>query len=822
MFKGFLARRLIVSIVGLSLVGALVAIGAVWAVYITDQALTEVMARSDRSRLSARLHSEVLTLTDMMRRYVFQLPGEDSDAMLEQINEQEALLDGLMQDMSAGVGPDDMEERQQIDTIRSLLGNFLIQPDKIVEVFEKEERLVGPRTQAELNRLEFSFQDPLLNALKALEDADMQRASQERQRANQVVQTLLVILLLVVLGVVLVSLGMTQQVVQRFVQPLAALRQGVEQMRGGQLDHPMGVLGKDELGELAQAFNTLSADLQDSRRQLELHAHNLEVQVADRTREAEQRALQTQTAAEVAQAAVGTLDLEELLQLSVNLIRSRFDLYYVGLFLVDDVVCVVRLRAATGQAGQRMLRDGHSLPLDETSMTGWSILHGEPRLAPNVDEEPTHFKNPWLPETRSEVTLPLITRGLVIGALTVQSRQLAAFKDSDITILQTMAGQLANAIGNARLYQEIQKEKLAVEDANRQLEARLKELSKAQDSEREQRLLAESLVDIIMALNSSLDYNEVLDLLLVNIAHVVPHENSNIALLDEGGQVHILRVRGYQLSGGRDALFQKPLFLEDYPVWRRAVATLRPQVISDVAHMPDWVPVPGLEWIRSTVCAPIVSKGIAIGFLNVDSPTPYSFSTVHASRFQIFADQAAVAIERARLFEQIQCLVITDELTGAANRRQILNLAQQEFERFQRYNHPLSALMIDLDHFKQANDTFGHPSGDQALIALTRCCRESLRSTDFFGRYGGEEFLALLPETDQEQAFPVAERLRQQVESLSIPTNRGSLHITISIGVATLAPGSQHDLDWLIVKADDALYVAKAAGRNRVMRAEIS
>jgi diguanylate cyclase (GGDEF)-like protein len=129
--------------------------------------------------------------------------------------------------------------------------------------------------------------------------------------------------------------------------------------------------------------------------------------------------------------------------------------------------------------------------------------------------------------------------------------------------------------------------------------------------------------------------------------------------------------------------------------------------------------------------------------------------------------------------------------------------------------------MLDLDHFKQINDTYGHPVGDQALKALAHCCQHHLRSVDILGRYGGEEFLALLPETECEAAIEAAERIRKQVENQVLSSERGPVSFTISLGVATAAGHTDATLDDLIKNADDALYEAKRNGRNRVCYADL-
>jgi PAS domain S-box-containing protein len=172
----------------------------------------------------------------------------------------------------------------------------------------------------------------------------------------------------------------------------------------------------------------------------------------------ERNALQLRTAAEVSRAASSIINLDELLPQMVELIRDRFNLYYVGIFLVNEADQYAVLRAGTGEAGRTMLEAGHKLEVGGASMIGWCIANQKARIALDVGTEAVRFGNPLLPLTRSELALPLVCRGEVIGALTVQSAQAAAFSDEDITVLQTMADQVANAIANAQLYDQSQKE----------------------------------------------------------------------------------------------------------------------------------------------------------------------------------------------------------------------------------------------------------------------------------------------------------------------------------------------------------------------------
>lgn len=166
------------------------------------------------------------------------------------------------------------------------------------------------------------------------------------------------------------------------------------------------------------------------------------------------RAIQLQTAAEVSRAASSTLDLEELLTTAVELIRSHFNYYYTGIFLLNEAGTFATLNAATGEAGNLMIASGHKLEVGDSSMVGWSIAHRKARITLDVGEDAVHFKNPHLPLTRSEIALPLVSRGEVIGAMTIQSELSSAFSSADVTALQTMADQIANAISNAQLFTE--------------------------------------------------------------------------------------------------------------------------------------------------------------------------------------------------------------------------------------------------------------------------------------------------------------------------------------------------------------------------------
>ena len=173
-----------------------------------------------------------------------------------------------------------------------------------------------------------------------------------------------------------------------------------------------------------------------------------------------------------------------------------------------------------------------------------------------------------------------------------------------------------------------------------------------------------------------------------------------------------------------------------------------------------------------------------------------------------------VNIELQAALNREKDLARTDVLTGINNRRHLFELAEREFDVATRYQQPLSVLIFDLDHFKQVNDTFGHAVGDQMLQRVTEVACAELRSADVIGRYGGEEFVILLPMTTAQDALPLAERIRVGVAAIRIPTKKGDASATISIGIAELKHTSGESLDSILICADKAMYAAKQAGRN--------
>jgi diguanylate cyclase (GGDEF)-like protein len=209
-------------------------------------------------------------------------------------------------------------------------------------------------------------------------------------------------------------------------------------------------------------------------------------------------------------------------------------------------------------------------------------------------------------------------------------------------------------------------------------------------------------------------------------------------------------------------------------------------------------------------------KGVvAVGMDIATKPEPSSLHTL-----ETLTHQVATVLENAQLYEEVELLSITDGLTGLFNRRHFMAKLTEDINRARRYNYLLSLVMLDVDHFKKVNDTYGHSQGDIVLKEIAGLLKKDLRAGDVVARYGGEEFVVLYPYTKLDAAALAAERLRALVENYPFPGQHSPLKVTISLGVATFPSKEVHDEDSLISQVDKCLYKAKWAGRNRVCAEE--
>ena len=297
---------------------------------------------------------------------------------------------------------------------------------------------------------------------------------------------------------------------------------------------------------------------------------------------------------------------------------------------------------------------------------------------------------------------------------------------------------------------------------------------------------------LTLALSETLELSEVLERLLDSLGRAVKFDESSVLIKTRDG-MDVIVSRGPRGKDEARRIIPSSAHVD------RAIATLQPAMN------------PG----RQMLALPLVQRGLVIGVVCLESQRPYDDATAKLA-FSLM-QPAAMAVENARLFDEVQRLATLDGLTNTYNRRHFMELADLGFQSARRFGQPLAALMLDVDHFKSVNDRYGHHVGDQVLRALADRCRSALRSIDVLGRYGGEEFAIILPGTTRHNAATVlAERIRQRVADEPVQTDAGPVAVTVSVGVAGMN-GTTVDTGELFKRADAALYEAKQAGRNKVV-----
>lgn len=381
------------------------------------------------------------------------------------------------------------------------------------------------------------------------------------------------------------------------------------------------------------------------------------------------------------------------------------------------------------------------------------------------------------------IGVPVIAGNTCLGGLSVISYDPEHhFGARDLSLVELVGRQAGVAIQNARLFESAQ---------HRAAEA-------------------ETLRQAASAVNSALALDEVLNKILEQLETVIPYDSAAIFLVEED---HI------QMKAGRGLANLDELMGRKYPgddqLFQTVEASRLPVILDDAQADPRFEHWGKFSEIHGWIGLALRVREEKIGFLTIDSHQAGAYRMSDGELAQAFADEVAIAIENARLFEQVQRLAITDPLTGLYNRRYFFEAARREFERARRYNSPLAVIMIDLDHFKQVNDNYGHLAGDRVLVAVAVRSRQSLREVDVLARYGGEEFIFLLPQTGIEGASLLADRLRASI--MVQPVDSGSQHISVSacIGLAEIDPTCP-DVQALIHRADQALYVAKHAGKGKI------
>lgn len=484
-------------------------------------------------------------------------------------------------------------------------------------------------------------------------------------------------------------------------------------------------------------------------------------------------------------AALEASSLEETLNALAEQLPAliQADACYITLY--DEEENCFRVAAAHGFAPDARPPDAEP---GEVTLSGNALRVGQPLAVSDTTNSPLISARLAKRSPRALLALPLLVQGQGLGAILLGHHHPHSFSEAEIRIGEQAAAQVSLAILKARLLNDAQQ--------------RAEQLS--------------ILYEIGLAVSSHLELDTVLQTIYEQCRRALQADAFYLALYDqETNRIEI------PIFYDNQTAYKVPSFdiherqsLTGWVIQNRRTVYLH-DTLSPDEEMSRLIMHLGGQPTRSFVSTPLMVGRQVVGVLSIQSYQPAAYRSADVRLLETIAAQAAIAIENARSYQQVEWKAIMDELTSVYNRRGLFLLGQREVERSTRTGRPLSILFMDVDEFRDFNNRYNYNIGDIVLQAVGAELRASLRSMDIVGRYGGDEFVVLLPETDLPTARSVAERLRQNVAALEVLANQQALQVTISIGIGLLGEETP-SLQTLLNRAGDLLHHSKAEGRNRI------
>jgi diguanylate cyclase (GGDEF)-like protein/PAS domain S-box-containing protein len=475
------------------------------------------------------------------------------------------------------------------------------------------------------------------------------------------------------------------------------------------------------------------------------------------------RAQQLAMVADVSAAVTTNLEQEHLLQSVVDLLKDRFELYHAHIYLFNEASNTLSLTAGAGEVGRQMVMEGWRVSLhQERSLAARAARERISVIANDVSQDAGFLAHPLLPGTRAEMAVPIIVNDSLFGVVDAQADDIHHFTEEDVRILTILAAQIAVTLQNAQLFADLNFQKYALDQSS------------------------------IVAITETTG-----KIIYVNDKFCEISQYSRAELL---GQDHRIINSGYHPKE-----FMRNLWvtIANGKIWRGEICN----------QAKDGT----LYWVDATIVPMLNKQGKPHKYIAIRTDITERKQAEEELR-RAKESLEVVNMELRFAVEHEQHMARIDGLTGINNRRNLFELAEHEFDVAVRYKQPLSIIVFDIDYFKQINDAYGHAVGDQMLERVAQVSRAQLRDVDIIGRYGGEEFVIVLPVTGAQKAYPLAQRILESVAAIRLNTDHGPAAVTLSIGIAEIIHTPQDEsMDSLIHRADEAMYAAKKAGRNRTV-----
>ncbi len=408
-------------------------------------------------------------------------------------------------------------------------------------------------------------------------------------------------------------------------------------------------------------------------------------------------------------------------------------------------------------------------PVEGEGLTRWVVRYMEPAVVDDVRADPRYRGS--RSAIRSMAAMPILGRKGVRGVLEVESQRLAAFGEQDLIALSSMASQISVALSAL---------------GRREALSRIYAFG--------QRISESTTVPQIVA--GTLDF----------LAEQFSYPLASVFLHRRDGHLFVAGIRGpYSERGVSEGWTLPP----DRGVVSWVARNRRFAVVNDVSTDPRYFEA--LAGMRSEIAVPLLFAEKLVGVLNVESPQPSFFDDEDRVLLEVIANQLATALANLDSQESLREQTVRDPLTGLFNRHYFNSIIAPELSRSDRYARPFTVMMIDVDNFRAVNNRFGHLMGDEVLQEVSRLLLEQVRTSDRVIRYGGDEFLVFMPETEEGEAGLVAARLREQMAHLPRRTGVGEITMGLSIGIYTRRPREKWSLEAILEEADRRLYADKRA-----------